>query len=252
MAPDEGIALGPELRKKLDAISRRRAEKAAEKKAAQKLLRRKIIGVLIKQARLEAGKSLKETAMVLGCSPDRLSQCESGEKALSLPEVEMLARFFSVPLDDLLDETRQREEKPPLPPTKVIPIRHKIIGVQLRLARKAADLTQKELAQAVNCSPGRLSQYERGERPIPVPELEALTEDLGLRFLDLVDNDLGPDNPQARQQQNLERLLQVPEHIQDFVLNPVNTMYIEMAMKVSILPVDALRQIAEGLLDITY
>ena len=50
MAPDEGIALGPELRKKLDAISRRRAEKAAEKKAAHKLLRRKIIGVLIKQA----------------------------------------------------------------------------------------------------------------------------------------------------------------------------------------------------------
>ena len=236
MAPDEGITLGPDLRKKLDAISKRRAEKAAEKKAAQKLLRRKIIGVLIKQARLEAGKSLKETAMVLECSPDRLSQCESGEKALSLPEVEMLARFFSVPLDDLLDETRQREEKPPLPPTKVVPIRHKIIGVQLRLARKAAGL----------------SQYERGERPIPVPELEALTEDLGLRFSGLVDSDLGPDNPQARQQQNLERLLQVPEHMQDFVLNPVNIMYIEMAMKVSTLPVGALRQIAEGLLDITY
>lgn len=251
MPPDEGIVLRPDLRKKLEAISRKRAEKAAEEKAARKILRRKIIGVLIKQARLEAGKSLKETAEVLGCSPDRLSQYEAGEKAPSLPEVEMLARFFSVSLEDLLDETR-RQEKPPLPPSEVIPIRHKIIGVQLRQARKAVGLTQKELAKAANCPAGRISQYERGLRPIPMPELETLTEDLDLRFPELVDADLGPDSPEARQQRNLERLTMMPEGIMDFVLNSVNTMYIEMAMKVSTLPVDAIRQIAEGLLDITY
>ena len=252
MSSDEGLALRPDLRKKLEAISRRRAAKAVEERAAQKVLRRKIIGVLIKQARLEAGKSLKETAAVLGCSPDRLSQYESGEKAPSLPEVEMLARFFSVPLEDLLDETHRQENKPPLPPPEVIPIRHKIIGVQLRQARRAAGLTQKELAKAVNCSAEHLSQYERGQRPIPMPELEALAEALNLRFSDLVDADLGPDSPEARRQRNLERLALLPEPVQEFVLNPVNIMYIEMAMKVSSLPADTLRQIAEGLLDITY
>jgi len=251
MTPDEGIALRPDLRKKLEAISKKRAEKEAEEKAAQKILRRKIIGVLIRRARLEAGKSLRETAEVLGCSPDRLSQYESGEKAPSLPEMEMLARFFSVSLEELLDETRQ-QEKPPLPPPEVIPIRDKILGVQLRQARQAAGLTQKELSKAANCSSGRLSQYERGQRPIPVPELEALIEVLRLRFFDLVDADLGPDSPQARQQQNLERLNMMPQHIQDFVLNQVNVLYLEMAMKVSFLPVDTLRQLAEGLLDITY
>lgn len=251
MAPDEGITLRPDLRKRLEAISKKRAEKEAEENAAQKFLRRKIVGVLIKQARLEMGKSLRETAAMLGCSPDRLSQYESGEKAPSLPEMEMLARFFSVSLEDLLNETRQRD-RPPLPPSEVIPIRHKILGVQLRQARQAAGLSQKELAKAVNCPAGRLSQYERGQRPIPVPELEALTEILRLRFSELVEVDLGPDSPQARQQRRLERLATMPEHIQDFVLNPVNILYIEMAMKVSTLPVDALRQIAEGLLDITY
>ena len=251
MAPNEGITLRPDLRERLEAISRKRAEKEAEEKAAQKILRRKIVGVLIKQARLEMGKSLRETAAMLGCSPDRLSQYESGEKAPSLPEMEMLARFFSVSLEDLLNETRQRD-RPPLPPSEVIPIRHKILGVQLRQARQAAGLSQKELAKAVNCPAGRLSQYERGQRPIPVPELEALTEILRLRFSELVEADLGPDSPQARQQRRLERLATMPEHIQDFVLNPVNILYIEMAMKVSTLPVDALRQIAEGLLDITY
>jgi len=251
MTPDEGIALRPDLREKLEAISRKRAEKEAEDKAAQQILRRKIIGVLIRQARLEAGKSLKETAEVLGCSPDRLSQVESGEKAPSLPEVEMLARSLSISLEDLLDETR-RPNKPPLPPPEVIPIRDKILGVQLRQARQAASLTQKELAQAANCSTGRISQYERGQTPIPLPELEALLEVLRLRFSDLVDTDLGPDSLQARQERNLERLNRMPQHIQDFVLNPVNALYVELAMKVSSLPVDTLRQLAEGLLDITY
>jgi transcriptional regulator with XRE-family HTH domain len=251
MTPEEGIALRPDLREKLAAISRKRAEKETKDRAAQQILRRKIIGVLIRRARLEAGKSLKDAAEVLGCSPDRVSQYESGEKAPSLPEVEMLARFFSVSLEDLLDETRQQGKTTP-PPPEVIPIRDKILGVQLRQARLAADLTQKELAKSVNCPVGRLSQYERGQRPIPVPELEALVEALRLRFSDLVDADLGPDSPQARQERNLERLNQMPQHIQDFVLNPVNILYLELAMKVGSLPVDTLRQLAEGLLDITY
>jgi transcriptional regulator with XRE-family HTH domain len=252
MASDEGFALGTDLRKRLDSIAKKRAEKAAEERAAQEILRRKIVGVLIKQARLDANKSLQETATVMSCSTSRLSQYESGEKAPSLPEVEMLARFLSVPLSHLLDETRRREEKPPLPPVEVIPIRHKIIGVQLRQARRAAGLTQKQLAQEAGCSPGRISQYERGERGIPMTELEILIDILGLRSADLVDSDLGPDSPEARRQRDLENLTQIPENMRDFVLSPVNSLYLEMAMKVSSLPVDIIRQIAESLLDITY
>ncbi|OQY23465.1 MAG: hypothetical protein B6I34_04635 [Anaerolineaceae bacterium 4572_32.1] len=252
MKSDKGFALRPDLRKKLEAISKKQAEKEAEENAAQKALRQKIIGVLIKKARLEANKSLKETAQVLDCSSDHLSKYESGEKAPSLPELEMMARFFSVTLMDLLDETRRRE-KPPSPlPSEIMQLRDKIIGVQLRQARHAADLTQKELAEKANCSPGHLSQYERGKRSIPLPELETLAGILGLSLSELMDEDLGPNSPQARRQRNIERLVIMPEHVQDFVLNPVNTMYIEMAMKVSKLPVNVLRQIAEGLLDITY
>jgi transcriptional regulator with XRE-family HTH domain len=252
MASEEGFTLRPDLRKKLEAISKKRAEKEAEEKATRQILRQKIVGVLVRQTRLKAGKSLKETAAVLDCSPERLSQYESGERALSLPEAEALARLFSVTLENLLDETRQEDKVPPPPPSELIRIRQKIIGVQLRLARQAADLTQKELGEATDIPPGRLSQYERGLRPIPLPELEILTEILDLDFDELVDEDLGPDSPQARRQRNIQRLSMMPEHIQDFVLSPVNAMYIEMAMQVSSLPVSTLRQIAEGLLDITY
>jgi transcriptional regulator with XRE-family HTH domain len=252
MASDEGDATWSDISKKFKARSEERAEKTAEEKAERRILRQKIIGVLIKKARQDSGKSLKETAAVLGCSPDRLSQYESGEKSPSLSEVEMLARFFSVPLEELLDETRQPEAAAPLPPSEVVAVRDKIIGVLLRQARQAAGLNQKELAEAVNCSVGLLSQYEQGKKSIPLPELEALTEALGLRFTELVDDDLGPNSPEAHQQRKLERLAEMPEYIQEFVLNPVNALYIEMAMKVSTLPVDTLRRIAEGLLDITY
>ncbi|MFZ5917819.1 MAG: helix-turn-helix domain-containing protein [Chloroflexota bacterium] len=252
MASEEGLALRPDMRQRLEAIARRRAEKEAEERTAQRLLRQKILGVLIRRARLEAGKSIKEAAEVLDCSPDRLSQYESGERALSLPETEMLARFFGVPLDDLLDETRQPETTPAPPPAALIDLRHKIIGVELRQARQTAGLTLNEVAEKLGCSPHQVSQYERGVRPIPLPELEALAGLLNLRFSTLVDAELGPDNPQARLQRNLERLALLPEPLQDFVLNPVNALYIEMAMKVSQLPVGTLRQIAEGLLDITY
>jgi transcriptional regulator with XRE-family HTH domain len=252
MASEEGLKLRPEMREKLAALSQKRVEKEAEERAARRLLRQKIMGVLIKKARLKAGKSLKETSDLLGCSPDRLSQYESGEKAPSLPEVEMMARLYSVMLDELLDEDHQPKEPPAPPPTEMLDLRHKIIGVQLRQRRNQADLTQKDLAQRVDVSSWRLSQYERGLKPIPVPELEALAAALDLRLTDLVDDDLGPDSAQARQQKNLERLDEMPEEIQNFVLNPVNALYVEMAMKVSRLPADTLRQIAEGLLDITY
>lgn len=252
MASEKGLDLGPEMREKLAALSQKRAEREAEEAAARRLLRQKILGVLIKKARLESGKSLKETATMLGCSPDRLSQYESGEKAPSLPEIEMMARFFSVMVDELLDEDHQPQKSRPLPPTEVLDLRDKIIGVQLRQARKEAGLTQKELAGRIGCSSWSLSQYERGQKSIPVPELEALAATLNLRVDNLVDDDLGPDSAQARRQKALEQLDQLPVEIQDFVLNPVNALYVEMAMKVSHLPVNTLRQIAEGLLDITY
>jgi hypothetical protein len=48
------------------------------------------------------------------------------------------------------------------------------------------------------------------------------------------------------------RLHSLPPEVQDFVLNPTNALYLRVAMELSALKADSLRQIAETLLDITY
>jgi|GEM_PF-4832965 len=55
-------------------------------------LRSKITGVLLKNARTRAGKSQKDCAKILGCSPRTISDYEYGRRDISLPELEALAR----------------------------------------------------------------------------------------------------------------------------------------------------------------
>jgi hypothetical protein len=40
--------------------------------------------------------------------------------------------------------------------------------------------------------------------------------------------------------------------VRDFVLQPINTPYLQVAMNLSRMPAETLRQIASGLLEITY
>jgi hypothetical protein len=55
-----------------------------------------------------------------------------------------------------------------------------------------------------------------------------------------------------RQQEMMDQFVTLPEEIQSFVTQPVNRPYVELAMKLSNLPADKLRSVAEGLLEITY
>ena len=95
-------------------------------------IRRKIIGVLLQGARLKAGRTKKECADVIGVTPGILSAYEEGRRGISLPELELLAYFFHVPVGSFLegdDEALVRLETPP--GMQVMELRHRIIGVLL-------------------------------------------------------------------------------------------------------------------------
>jgi len=66
-------------------------------------LRHRIVGALLRQARLEAEVPLKELAEVLGCSTGRLSAYEYGERPIPLAELELLARHLRLPLKYFMD-----------------------------------------------------------------------------------------------------------------------------------------------------
>jgi transcriptional regulator with XRE-family HTH domain len=67
-------------------------------------LRHRIVGALLRQARLEADVSQKELAEVLGCSSNSISSYEFGKRPISLAELELLAQHLRLPLEYFLDE----------------------------------------------------------------------------------------------------------------------------------------------------
>ena len=216
-------------------------------------IRRKIIGVLLQGARLKAGRTKKECADVIGVTPGILSAYEEGRRGISLPELELLAYFFHVPVGSFLegdDEALVRLETPP--GTQVMELRHRIIGVLLREAREQKSKSQKELAQVVGCSPRLVSQYESGQHPIPLAELEAFAEELDLPLSHFVDEGVGSIGERELQDRQYDEFRSLPDDVRAFVVEPVNIAYLHVAMHLAQMPEGTIRRIAEGLLEITY
>jgi transcriptional regulator with XRE-family HTH domain len=212
-------------------------------------LRNRIIGVLLQDARMRAGKTRQKCAEVLGTSVGVITAYEEGRQAISLPELELLARYLGVPATHLLDPDAGLlpDEKPVKVPERLA-LRQRIVGALLRQARLEARKSQKDLASVLGCSTRRIAAYEYGEQPIPVAELEALASFLERPLTFFLDE----DSLVGQSQDEIEAFQALPQELRDFVVKPINRSYLEVAMKLAEMPAGALRAIAEGILDITY
>ena len=129
-------------------------------------------------------------------------------------------------------------------------MRRRIVGTLLRKARLDAGVTMKDLAESAGITAKRLKSYEIGEQPIPLPELEGMASHLNLSVDHFRDVE-GPVGKWNAQQQAVQRFLELPDDLQQFVAKPVNVPYLELAQRLSGMSVDQLRAVAEGLLEIT-
>ena len=219
----------------------------------QLALRNRVIGLLLHDARKRTEKTKRECAAALGVSTAAITAYEEGRKFISLPELEVLAYVLDTPTAHFWEPTPELvPEERPLPLQDILDLRHRIVGALLRQARLEAGISQKELAEVLNCSPKRLSTYEYGERPIPLAELELLAHHLDLPLEYFLDNQEGPVGEWNRQEEAWCRFRELSEEIQEFVAQPINVRYLEVAIKLAQMPAGGLRAIAEGLLDITY
>lgn len=89
-----------------------------------------------------------------------------------------------------------------------------------------------------------------GERAISVPELESILAVMGSRIEVFFDQS-GPVGQWMNSQRAMQKFLELSEEMQNFVCQPVNRPYLELAMKLSDMSREKLRSVAEGLLDIT-
>jgi transcriptional regulator with XRE-family HTH domain len=216
-------------------------------------LRTRKLGVLIRDARLAARKTVSETAKDIGVSAAFLRAFEEGRKAPSLPELEVLAYYLNLPIQhfwssEALSDDAARTE--PIDLNRLAGLRHRIIGILLRQKRLQASISIKALALETGISPGRLTAYEMGEKAIPLPELEAILTVLGGRVEAFFDQN-GPVGKWMNEQRAIQEFLQLPPDLRAFVCMPVNRPYLELARNLSQLSTDKLRSVAEGLLDIT-
>ena len=218
-------------------------------------LRRKIIGVLLQGARLRAGRTKKECAEAIGVSAATLSLFEDGRKDVTLPQLELLAYLLNVPVSGFFRDREQEklvQEEPELPADQIVALRNRIIGVLLRQARTEAGMSQKELAGVLHVSPRRITQYEYGQRPMPVAELIEAAETLRVPMSYFLDEGVGRLGEREQAQSQFERFVELPDDVRAFVSRYTNLPYLRVAIRISDMDADRIRKIAEGLLDITY
>jgi transcriptional regulator with XRE-family HTH domain len=221
---------------------------------SQITLRTKKLGVLIRDARMTARRSLQECAQAIGVTKGVFRSYEEGGRAPSLAELEILAYYLKLPIEHFWGKQGAISDGPgnteALDLPQLVNLRQRMVGALLRQERNHASLSVRALTQETGISGARIKAYELGEKPISVPELEALLTALGGR-IDTFFDQSGPIGQWMTDQKSIQQFLELPREVQAFVCQPVNRPYLELAMKLGSMSTEKLRSVAEGLLDIT-
>jgi transcriptional regulator with XRE-family HTH domain len=215
-----------------------------------RILRGKILGALLRDARLDSGKSMKELGEMIGASYSTISSFEHGRKSFSLPELELLAFHLDIPLQHFLDpSTESLADEPTFEPSIMIELRNRMIGAMLRKRRNELGFSIREVAERTDMPPSRISAYERGQRSIPLPDLESLLTILEDSLDGYIDKD-GPIGVWHRNQEAFDQFKELPEDLRQFFSDPDHLSYLRLARELSRLNVPDLRSINDALEDI--
>jgi transcriptional regulator with XRE-family HTH domain len=220
---------------------------------AQITIREKKLGLLIRDARTAERRSIKECADAIGIKPGLFRAYEEGRRAPSLPELETLVYYLKLPISHFWGKEIKSDSSSPaelMDTSRLIALRQRMIGALLRQERNNVNMSIRHLANETGISPARLKAYELGERAISVPELESILTIMGSRIETFFDQS-GPVGQWMIGQRGLQKFIELPEDMQNFVCQAVNRPYLELAMKLSDMSREKLRSVAEGLLDIT-
>jgi transcriptional regulator with XRE-family HTH domain len=129
---------------------------------------------------------------------------------------------LNIPVSGFRTNSKKLVLKAGMPADQIIALRNRITGVLLRQARTEAGMSQKELAQVLNVPPRRITQYEYGQRPIPVAELLEIAEALGVSMSYFLDEGVGRLGEREQTQSQFERFVELPDDVRAFVSRYTN------------------------------
>lgn len=215
-------------------------------------LRAKMLGVLVRDARVASGYSVEDIADTLNAMTETVVNWEFGREVPSLPQLELLAYFLQIPVshfwgnETLLEQQSQRN----IDSSEYQTLRNHMIGIMLRTQREAHQWTVEQVAEYAGLSAEAVALYEQGRVPVPMTVITSLASVLKVNLSYFLE-DTGRIAAFFEVHEALKALGDMPEDIREFVSKPSNQAYIRVAMSLAHIPTEALRALAEGLLEIT-
>lgn len=99
------------------------------------------------------------------------------------------------------------------------------MGARIARLRKAAGITQVQLADSLRTSQQAVTAYEVGRRRVPVSSLPRIAKLLGVSVEELIGEDAKPGKrgPAPRLQQQMAQVSQLPRAQQKFVSQMLDT-----------------------------
>lgn len=215
-------------------------------------LRTRILGVLIRDARISAARTPEDCARLLAISPETVERWELGDEAPDLAQLELLSYYLEIPVSHFWgqeainrDPTSRSTSQ-----TEYMSLRHRMIGALLRQAREAAGWTLDYMVTATGIPAEQLTAYEMGETAIPMSELYVLSSQVN-KNMDYFIEATGYVGELLRIREEWKKFTGLDEDVRHFAANPVNLAFIRIAMMFRDMPTDQLRKVAAGLADIT-
>ncbi len=215
-------------------------------------VRARMVGVLLRDARQHARRSLEECARLLSIDPSQMEGWEYGEGVPSLPQLELLATYLDVPVSQFWSGTTLSDEGEQHTPTQreYLALRDRMVGALLRQAREDMGMTQEALAERSGLSAVQLDAYEFGDSPVPMHVLTVLAGGVNKNLSYFLETS-GAIGGLLALRESYRQFAQMPPELRTFVANPLNAGFIEIARMFSEMPADKLRKVGEAFLDIT-
>jgi transcriptional regulator with XRE-family HTH domain len=131
----------------------------------------------------------------------------------------------------------------------MLALRQRMIAAQLRQARNDAGYSMRQLAEMIDMPVSRISTYERGLRPVPIPDLESLLDVLDSTLDSLIDRG-GPVGAWLEEKLAFEHFRELPDDLRTFFNTPGHEPYLRMAVRLSQLDLADLRAVSDALQDL--
>ncbi|MGJ3238308.1 MAG: helix-turn-helix domain-containing protein [Anaerolineae bacterium] len=214
-------------------------------------IRSKMLGVLIRDARLNAARTIEDCARLLGVENSVIETWEYGDAAPTLPQLELLAYYLDVPVSHFWSmKTMDADKSEKLAAqSEYMALRDRMVGALVSQARQAEELTQEAVAERAHIPLELMQDYENGVTSIPMHHLSVIASIVN-KNMDYFLETGSYVGELLRIREEWKHFSDLDPEIREFAANPLNIGFIKIAITFSQMSADQLRQAAEGMLEI--